>query len=59
MGHLRHDDLVQFNLCACRAGTVSYDTPEAAEAAASVLDGFALGGKTLKVQVKKEAPKPY
>ncbi|GAQ81598.1 RNA-binding (RRM/RBD/RNP motifs) family protein [Klebsormidium nitens] len=40
-------------------GTVSFDTPEAAEAAASVLDGFALGGKTLKVQVKKEAPKPY
>ncbi|CAL9092160.1 unnamed protein product [Musa textilis] len=35
-------------------GFVSYDSPGAAQAAISVMNGFQLGGKKLKVQLKKE-----
>ncbi|KAK7392364.1 hypothetical protein VNO78_20800 [Psophocarpus tetragonolobus] len=35
-------------------GFVSYDTPEAAEAAISTMNGYQLGGKKLKVQLKRD-----
>ncbi|RWW24385.1 hypothetical protein BHE74_00009904 [Ensete ventricosum] len=35
-------------------GFVSYDSPAAAQDAISVMNGFQLGGKKLKVQLKKE-----
>ncbi|CAL9041903.1 RNA-binding protein BRN1 isoform X1 [Musa acuminata AAA Group] len=35
-------------------GFISYDTPAAAQAAINVMNGFQLGGKKLKVQLKKE-----
>ncbi|CAL9748589.1 unnamed protein product [Musa acuminata subsp. burmannicoides] len=35
-------------------GFVSYDSPAAAQAAINVMNGFQLGGKKLKVQLKKE-----
>lgn len=36
------------------AGFVSYDLPEAAQLAIDVMNGSQLGGKKLKVQLKKE-----
>jgi hypothetical protein len=43
------------------AGFVSYDTPEAAQAAINVMNGFQLSGKRLKVQLKRDTKqsKPY
>ncbi|KAJ8472003.1 hypothetical protein OPV22_026346 [Ensete ventricosum] len=35
-------------------GFISYDSPAAAQAAINVMNGFQLGGKKLKVQLKKE-----
>ncbi|KAL2323605.1 hypothetical protein Fmac_027984 [Flemingia macrophylla] len=35
-------------------GFVSYDTPEAAQAAISMMNGYQLGGKKLKVQLKRD-----
>ncbi|KAJ7563882.1 hypothetical protein O6H91_03G128800 [Diphasiastrum complanatum] len=42
-------------------GFVSYATPEAAQAAINVMNGFQLGGKRLKVQLKRDnkQSKPY
>ncbi|KAF1869745.1 hypothetical protein Lal_00017321 [Lupinus albus] len=42
-------------------GFVSYDSPEAAQSAISMMNGCQLGGKKLKVQLKKEnkESKPY
>ncbi|XP_020580685.1 RNA-binding protein BRN1-like [Phalaenopsis equestris] len=42
-------------------GFVSYDSPEAAQAAIDVMNGFQLGGKKLKVQLKRhnKLSKPY
>jgi len=42
-------------------GFVSYDTPEAAQAAINVMNGFQLSGKRLKVQLKRDTKqsKPY
>ncbi|XP_019440839.1 PREDICTED: RNA-binding protein BRN1-like isoform X1 [Lupinus angustifolius] len=42
-------------------GFVSYDSPEAAESAISVMNGYQLGGKKLKVQLKRNTnqSKPY
>jgi len=43
------------------AGFVSYDSPAAAQAAINVMNGFQLGGKKLKVQLKRDnkQSKPY
>jgi CUG-BP- and ETR3-like factor len=44
------------------AGFVSYDSPASAQAAISMMNGFQLGGKKLKVQLKRENnkhSKPY
>lgn len=43
------------------SGFVSYDTPEAAQAAINVMNGFQLSGKRLKVQLKRDTKqrKPY
>ncbi|KAB1222069.1 CUGBP Elav-like family member 1 [Morella rubra] len=42
-------------------GFVSYDSPEAAQSAISMMNGFQLGGKKLKVQLKRDnkESKPY
>ncbi|XP_024404116.1 RNA-binding protein BRN1 isoform X1 [Physcomitrium patens] len=42
-------------------GFVSYDTPDAAQAAINVMNGFQLSGKRLKVQLKRDTKqsKPY
>ncbi|KAK7259448.1 hypothetical protein RIF29_25055 [Crotalaria pallida] len=42
-------------------GFVSYDSPEAAQSAISMMNGFQLGGKKLKVQLKRDnkQSKPY
>ncbi|KAJ7972872.1 putative RNA binding protein [Quillaja saponaria] len=42
-------------------GFVSYDSPEAAQSAISMMNGYQLGGKKLKVQLKrdKQNNKPY
>jgi len=40
-------------------GVVSYDMPEAAEAAMTSMDGLQIGGKRLKVNLKKDRPRPY
>jgi len=43
-------------------GFVSYDSPASAQAAISMMNGFQLGGKKLKVQLKRENnkhSKPY
>lgn len=44
-----------------RSGFVSYDSPEAAQAAINVMNGFQLSGKRLKVQLKRDTKqgKPY
>jgi len=49
------DDELEF------AGFVSYDTPEAAQSAISMMNGCQLGGKKLKVQLKRDNKqgKPY
>lgn len=36
------------------AGFVSYDSPVAAQAAINRMNGFQLGGKKLKVQLKRD-----
>lgn len=36
------------------AGFVSYDSPAAAQNAINAMNGFQLGGKKLKVQLKRE-----
>jgi CUG-BP- and ETR3-like factor len=43
------------------AGFVSYDSPEAAQSAISMMNGYQLGGKKLKVQHKRDNKpgKPY
>ena len=43
------------------AGFVSYDSPAAAQSAINMMNGFQLGGKKLKVQLKRENKqnKPY
>jgi len=43
------------------AGFVSYDSPEAAQSAIGMMNGFQLGGKKLKVQLKRDNKqgKPY
>lgn len=38
------------------AGFVSFTTAEAAEAAIAVMDGFLVGGRKLKVSIKRGAP---
>lgn len=42
-------------------GFVSYDSPDAAQAAISMMNGFQLNGKKLKVQLKRDNKqnKPY
>jgi CUG-BP- and ETR3-like factor len=40
-------------LSPCRAGFVSFEHPQAAEAAISVMNGFQIGSKRLKVQHKR------
>ncbi|KAM7275611.1 hypothetical protein ACFE04_017477 [Oxalis oulophora] len=43
-------------------GFVSYDSPASAQSAISVMNGYQLGGKKLKVQLKRDNPKqtkPY
>lgn len=43
------------------SGFVSYDLPESAQSAISVMNGYQLGGKKLKVQLKRDNKqnKPY
>lgn len=43
------------------AGFVSYDSPEAAQSAITVMNGYQLSGKKLKVQLKRDNKqnKPY
>jgi CUG-BP- and ETR3-like factor len=43
------------------AGFVSYDNPVSAQAAIQAMNGFQIGTKRLKVQLKrsKDASKPY
>ena len=43
------------------AGFVSYDSPEAAQAAINMMNGCQLGSKKLKVQLKRDNKqnKPY
>lgn len=36
------------------AGFVSYDSPEAAQSAITVMNGYQLSGKKLKVQLKRD-----
>jgi RNA recognition motif-containing protein len=50
----------QTNLSKC-FGFVSYDSPMAAQAAIQAMNGFQVGPKRLKVQLKrsKDASKPY
>ena len=43
-------DLISF----FHTGFVSYDSPAAAQAAISMMNGFHLGSKKLKVQLKRE-----
>ncbi len=52
---------VLINKCLNGAGFVSYDSPEAAQAAINVMNGFQLSGKRLKVQLKRDTKqsKPY
>ena len=47
--------------CALFPGFVSYDNPHSSQAAIQGMNGFQIGTKRLKVQLKrsKEAPKPY
>ncbi|XP_024517038.1 RNA-binding protein BRN1-like [Selaginella moellendorffii] len=47
--------------CASFVGFVSYDSPEAAQSAINVMNGFQLSGKRLKVQLKRDNKpnKPY
>lgn len=42
-----------------RVGFVSYDSPEAAQLAINNMNGFSLGSKRLRVQLKTTANKPY
>ena len=44
-----------------RAGFVSFDNPTSAQAAIQAMNGFQIGMKRLKVQLKrpKEASRPY
>lgn len=41
------------------AGFVSYDSPEAAQSAISMMNGCQLGGKKLKVQHKRDNKQAY
>ena len=45
----------------CFAGFVSFDNPNSAQAAIQAMNGFQIGMKRLKVQLKrpKEASRPY
>ena len=40
------------------AGFVSFDNPDHAQAAISAMNGFAIGGKRLRVSLKKERGQP-
>ncbi|KAH9421810.1 CUGBP Elav-like member 2 [Dermatophagoides pteronyssinus] len=46
------------NLSKC-FGFVSYDNPESARAAIQTMNGFQIGPKRLKVQLKRKSDKPY
>src|SRR5699024_451711 len=46
------------NLSKC-FGFVSYDTPASAQAAIQAMNGFQIGTKRLKVQLKRTPEKPY
>jgi RNA recognition motif-containing protein len=54
------NNFIQIPLCGV-AGFVSYDNPVSAQAAIQAMNGFQIGTKRLKVQLKrsKEASKPY
>lgn len=50
------------NKCSvCTTGFVSFDNPACAQAAIQAMNGFQIGMKRLKVQLKrpKDASKPY
>ena len=49
------------NKCLMYAGFVSFDNPNSAQAAIQAMNGFQIGMKRLKVQLKrpKDANKPY
>lgn len=51
----------KFDLAILFSGFVSYDSPEAAQSAISTMNGRQLGGKKLKVQLKRDnrQSKPY
>lgn len=48
-------------LCVCLSGFVSFDNPSSAQAAIQAMNGFQIGMKRLKVQLKrpKDANRPY
>ena len=50
-----------FKLTLCILGFVSYDNPMSSQAAIQAMNGFQIGTKRLKVQLKrsKDASKPY
>ena len=45
------------NLIRIYTGFVSYDSPASAQTAISMMNGFQLGGKKLKVQLKRDNSK--
>jgi hypothetical protein len=55
---LGNDDPIR---CLYFSGFVSYDNPVSAQAAIQAMNGFQIGTKRLKVQLKrsKEASRPY
>ena len=52
---------LKFNLIDSKLGFVSFDNPASAQAAIQAMNGFQIGMKRLKVQLKrpKDANRPY
>jgi hypothetical protein len=53
--------ILSSRLCTIIAGFVSFDNPASAQAAIQAMNGFQIGMKRLKVQLKrpKDANRPY
>ncbi len=53
--------LLMVLFCVCLSGFVSFDNPSSAQAAIQAMNGFQIGMKRLKVQLKrpKDANRPY
>ena len=54
-------DTIWLTVCFAFTGFVSFDNPASAQAAIQAMNGFQIGMKRLKVQLKrpKDASKPY